>query len=198
MLEEWAHLAEENETEWIAYLTGDMRGRSPVITGFYFPPQVASGAHVAQPNDDYRAKPDTIGAVHSHVRMAAFWSGTDEAHANWPVEIVINWKGEHKVRVRLQLDCHRFARIDSKLKLTGSRPSPHREALEAALREGELAEKARHEAERARQAILVASQAPTPAVAAEGQDGPNPPQDDQNRGFGQALVDWWEGRGVRS
>lgn len=138
MYEEWVCLADEVETEWITYLIGEMRPAGAVIEAFYFPPQVASGAHVAQPRDEFRPQPRTMGATHSHVRMSAFWSKTDEDHANWPVEIVVNAKGESKCRVRLQLECHRYARIDSKIKLTGSwqRPSTWRTALEQALEDG--------------------------------------------------------------
>jgi hypothetical protein len=155
MYEEWICLAGEVETEWITYLIGEMRPAGAIIETFYFPPQVAGGAHVAQPDDSFRALPRTIGATHSHVRMAAFWSGTDEKHANWPVEIVVNAKGESKCRVRLQLECHRYARIDSKIKLTGSwqRPSEWRTALEAALKAGEDAK------------ALAASAAAAPASA---------------------------------
>jgi hypothetical protein len=138
MYEEWTALAGEVDTEWICYLVGEMKPAGAAIEAFYFPPQLASGAHVAQPDDSFRPQPRTIGATHSHVKMGAFWSKTDEDHANWPVEIVINAKGESKCRVRLQLECHRYARIDSKIKLTGSwqRPSTWRDALQAALEAG--------------------------------------------------------------
>lgn len=166
MYEEWVALADEVETEWITYLVGEMRPAGAVIESFYFPPQVAGGAHVAQPDDAFRPLPRTIGATHSHVRMAAFWSGTDEAHANWPVEIVVNAKGESKCRVRLKLDCARFARIDSKIKLTGQweRPSTWRLALQAALKAGEDAK----EAAKAQSANQPAEAGKSTGVASQG------------------------------
>jgi len=170
MYEEWTALAGEVDTEWICYLVGEMKPAGAAIEGFYFPPQLASGAHVAQPDDSFRPQPRTIGATHSHVKMGAFWSKTDEDHANWPVEIVINARGESKCRLRLKLECNRFARIDSKIKLTGAweRPSTWREALQAALAEG-TAQSARRAAE-ATSANPISATGPSGATEPEAAD----------------------------
>jgi proteasome lid subunit RPN8/RPN11 len=126
MFRAWVELAEDYSTEWIAYLIGevDQAKGTGVIREMYFPPQSASGAHVELPDSgNFRARPGTVGAIHSHVQMSAFFSRTDEDHANWPIEIVVNAKGEYCVRVRVKLECSRYSRIDGKLKLVGIRAS---------------------------------------------------------------------------
>lgn len=130
-------LAGEFDTEWIAFLIGQMNqqtGRA-MITEMYFPPQSASGAHVEAIDESFRPRTGTIAAIHSHVRMDAFWSKTDEDHANWPIEIVINARGESKCRFRIKLDCGRFSRVDGKVMLTGAKAADvFRESLKAALK----------------------------------------------------------------
>jgi hypothetical protein len=121
MYRAWTTLAQEFDTEWMAYLIGEVdaaTGRG-LITEMYFPPQSVSGAHVEQPDESFRVRPGTIAAVHSHVKMDAFFSVTDEDHANWPIEIVINARGESKMRMRVKLECGRYSRIDGKVMLTG-------------------------------------------------------------------------------
>jgi hypothetical protein len=130
-------LADEFDTEWMAYLIGDLNqstGRA-AIREMYFPPQSASGAHVEMPDDQFRVRPGTIAAIHSHVQMGAFWSATDEAHANWPIEIVINAKGESKCRMRIKLECGRFSRADGKVILVGIRAADtYRDQLKEAIK----------------------------------------------------------------
>lgn len=114
----------EYDTEWIALLIGSIGQDSNgvpayIITKFYFPPQTASGAHVDVPTGVV-PKPNTIGAIHSHVGMGVFWSETDKAHSNWPVEIVVNRKEEYKALSRYQLKCGEWAKSDSVVYLTGS------------------------------------------------------------------------------
>ena len=124
MYRAWTELAQDFDTEWMAYLQGtfDAATGKGEIVGMYFPPQSASGAHVEMPDESFRVLPGTIGAVHSHVKMQAFFSGTDEAHANWPVEIVINAKGESAMRARVKLECGRFSRVDGTIMLVGTLP----------------------------------------------------------------------------
>lgn len=121
MYRTWIELAQEFDTEWMAYLIGtiDAQTGRGTITEMYFPPQSASGAHVEQPDESYRPRPGTIAAVHSHVQMEVFFSKTDEDHANWPVEIVINARGESKMAMRVKLECGRFSRVTGKVMLTG-------------------------------------------------------------------------------
>lgn len=116
--------AKEYDSEWIALLIGrldkDSKGEPAyVIEKFYFPPQVASGAHVEVPTG-VKPRPGTIGAIHSHVAMQAFWSATDKAHSNWPVEVVINRKGDYEALSRYQLKCGEWAKSKASVYLTGS------------------------------------------------------------------------------
>ena len=137
MYQACTELAGEFATEWIAFLKGDLNqaGGRARITSMYFPPQSASGAHVEVPDETFRPEPGTIGAIHSHNTMGAFWSKTDEDHANWPIEIVINAKGESKMRMRVKLECGRWSRIDGKIVLTGIKAADaYRENLKAALK----------------------------------------------------------------
>lgn len=117
------HCTEEYDTEWIALLLGELteiEGK-PIyqIKDFYFPPQTASGTHVDVPIE-VRPKAGTIGAIHSHVNMGVFFSGTDVAHSNWPVEIVINRKRDYKAVARHKLKCGEYAKNDAKVFVTGT------------------------------------------------------------------------------
>lgn len=121
MYRAWTELANQFSTEWMAYLIGEMdqsTGRGK-ITEMYFPPQSASGAHVEMPDEAFRVRPGTVAAVHSHVKMEAFFSSTDRDHANWPIEIVINARGESQMAMRVKLECGRYSRVDGKVMLTG-------------------------------------------------------------------------------
>jgi proteasome lid subunit RPN8/RPN11 len=117
------HCTEEYDTEWIALLFGSLESvegkPTYVIRDFYFPPQTASGTHVDVPVE-VRPKPGVIGAIHSHVNMGVFFSGTDVAHSNWPVEIVINREREYEAVARHQLKCGEFAKNKAKVYVTGS------------------------------------------------------------------------------
>lgn len=118
------NLCKEYNTEWIALLIGkldkDETGAPAyIISRFYFPPQVASGAHVEVPTG-VRPRPGTIGAIHSHVDMGVFWSSTDREHSNWPVEIVINRKENYEALSRYQLKCGEWAKTKATVYLTGS------------------------------------------------------------------------------
>lgn len=126
MYQAWTELAEEFSTEWMAYLVGTFNESTgdAEVTDMYFPPQKATGAHVERPDDvPFEARPGTIGAVHSHVKMQAYFSAEDKAHANWPVEIVINARGESAMAARIKLECGRYSRVDGKVLLVGARAS---------------------------------------------------------------------------
>lgn len=129
-------LAQDVKTEWLAYLTGELNadtGRAR-ITGMYFPPQAASGGHVERTNEDFTPQAGTMGALHSHVNMGAFWSATDKEHANWPVEIVINSRGEYEMLMRIKLGCGRYSRVKGKVVLVGAKASDiYRTQLESVL-----------------------------------------------------------------
>jgi hypothetical protein len=136
----WMRLAKDIDTEWIALLKGkldkdDEGNPAYLIDGYYFPPQTAGGAHVDIPTG-VRPKAGTIGAVHSHVRMGVFFSGTDIAHSNWPVEIVINAREEYEAVARHQLKCGEYAKSKSTVYLTSVATDKVREALEVAFTQG--------------------------------------------------------------
>lgn len=141
------HCTEEYNTEWIALLLGELGevNSKPtyIIKDFYFPPQTASGTHVDVPIE-VRPKPGTIGAIHSHVGMQVFFSGTDVAHSNWPVEIVINRKHEYKAVARHQLKCGEWAKNDAKVFVTGTiLPAAIKAQLDLAFAQGEQIEKSK-------------------------------------------------------
>jgi hypothetical protein len=124
MWETFLNATKEFSTEWIALLIGkldkDSKGNPAyVIEKFYLPPQTASGAHVDVPTG-VKPRPNTIGAIHSHVNMGVFFSGTDIAHSNWPVEIVINRKEQYEAVARHKLKCGEWAKTKAKVFLTGS------------------------------------------------------------------------------
>jgi hypothetical protein len=116
MFDEWVFLAQQLDTEWIAYFMGTEREPFEYdLTECYFPKQTASAATCHAVDGEVRE--GTLGSVHSHVAMSAFFSGTDEAHFNHQVELVINRRGEVDSRVRIKLECGRFSRVKAKVLL---------------------------------------------------------------------------------
>ena len=125
-----------SNNEWIAYLIGKLEDGKALIEEVYFPEQTVTGASCEVPTE-VEAKPNTIGAIHSHVGMEAFWSKTDEDHANWPIEIVLNRKGDYKALMRVKLDCSRWSRVECKLTISASLPSRAMlESLEESIKKG--------------------------------------------------------------
>jgi hypothetical protein len=121
MFYDFVHMADKLDVEWLAYLKGAQNGLDWEIKEFYIPRQSVGGAHVDPiPETQEDMQPDTIGAIHSHVRMAAFWSTTDTDHMNHPVELVVNAHGDMKAMVRVKLECGRFVRKDAKIVLLHS------------------------------------------------------------------------------
>ncbi len=169
----------EYDTEWIALLIGklgkDSTGAAAyIIDKFYFPPQTASGAHVDVPTG-VKPKPGTIGAIHSHVNMGVFWSGTDTAHSNWPVEIVINRKEEYESLSRYQLKCGEWAKGKSEVRLTGSYVNHAIDAqVKAAFAAGDSLDKVNRAAMVSRIATqpvaspVIPATTPTPAIVTSG------------------------------
>jgi hypothetical protein len=128
MWDTFIELADACETEWLALLKGEFNTERNVyeVKDFYFPPQTATGTSVSVADGPRAPAPQagTIGAIHSHCKMGAFWSSTDKAHSNWPLEIVINAKGEYAALVRFQLKCGSYTKQDAKVMLLGQRPEP--------------------------------------------------------------------------
>jgi hypothetical protein len=126
MYDEWVMLAEEFDTEWLAYLMGHQSEDGTwIIDSYYFPKQVANGGHcnvVEGVEGKDECLPNTIGSVHSHVKMGAFFSGEDVAHFNHPVELVINARGDIKANVAIQLQCGHPSRSEAKVFTLGERP----------------------------------------------------------------------------
>ncbi len=140
---EWIALAEDYSTEWLAYLTGqfvkDDKGTRYEIRKMYFPPQIAHASHVDVDDDFTGYLPNTIGAIHSHVEMQVFFSGEDLAHSNWPVEIVVNAKGDVKVMIRHQLECGKWIKNYSEVMTVGdSANEKYIASLDKAFEAGEL------------------------------------------------------------
>lgn len=113
MYQRWIALCKAFDTEWIAYLKGTKDNDGVfTITEMYFPKQKATGAHVTADDQENQIQPDTIGTVHSHVGMGAFFSGEDKKHMNHDVEMVVNRRGEMAVAIRTKLECGRNSRIE--------------------------------------------------------------------------------------
>lgn len=155
----WLKATHLYDSEWIALLFGreSITSKSEpcyVIDGFYFPPQTATGTHVEVPTGVI-PKPGVVGAIHSHVGMSVFFSATDKAHSNWPVEIVINRKREYEAVARYKLKCGEWAKGKATVYLTGDQaPKETNPDLDAAFTLGaEMQAKSR--------AVVVA----TPVVA---------------------------------
>jgi hypothetical protein len=111
------------ETEWLAYLKGRFVPEAGedgewVIDSVYFPKQKATSTHV-EATEDNQVEEGTIGSIHSHVGMAAFFSAEDQSHFNHTIEMVLNRKGEYECLTRVELECHRFTRVKSKVMLSG-------------------------------------------------------------------------------
>lgn len=145
---EWINLAGDMDKEWLAYLVGrfvkDDKGSRYEISKCYFPPQTATPTHVDVDDDFSSYQPNTIGAVHSHVGMGTFFSGEDLAHSNWPVEIVVNNKGEVKVMIRHQLECGQYIKSYTDLMTTGDNAdSRYVAALNKAMESGQALKDAR-------------------------------------------------------
>lgn len=114
-------LCREIKGEWFGYLTG---ARTEVgnfeVDALYFPPQSAGAAHVHPIPELTETRPLTIGAIHSHADMPAKFSSVDTAHANWPLEVVVNRRGDYELTVRTQLPCGSWIRGSGKLQVVSS------------------------------------------------------------------------------
>jgi proteasome lid subunit RPN8/RPN11 len=116
---QWVWLALRFSTEWIAYLKGTQADNGDwTLTEMYFPKQRANAAHVDA--EDNEILEGTIGSVHSHVGMSAFFSTEDEKHFNHNVEIVVNRKGELATAIRRPLECSRFYRAEANVLFTSN------------------------------------------------------------------------------
>jgi hypothetical protein len=114
----WVWLARRFNVEWLAYLKGTQAENGDwAITSAYFPRQRAHGAEVRRTHDE-DVQEGTIGSVHSHVAMKAFFSGTDKAHFNWPVEVVLNRSSDILAAIAIKLACGRPSYAEGRVVLT--------------------------------------------------------------------------------
>lgn len=120
MYQKWIWLCKVYKTEWIAYLKGGQNAQTKVweIEDMYFPRQRATGSHVDA--EDGEITEGTIGSVHSHVAMSAFFSEEDKRHFNHNVEMVVNRSGDLAISVRIPLECGRWSRITTTALLIGT------------------------------------------------------------------------------
>ncbi len=104
-------LTKRTDNEFLVFLLGNLERKE--ITDLYFPKQTVSPTLCsALPGE---MLPNTIGALHSHVGMGAFFSQTDKDHMHAPLEIVINRRAEYACLVETTLDCGRTARVKGKI-----------------------------------------------------------------------------------
>lgn len=85
-------LMDHFDVEWLAYLLGEWRGDTVFVKDLAVPAQKTTASSVSDVED---APPNgTIGVIHSHVRMGAFFSGTDDQwiNNNHNVSIVVSKK----------------------------------------------------------------------------------------------------------
>lgn len=132
MWKKWVHLAQSINTEWLAYLIGERLPITPTapmggwkLVDMWFPRQRVTATHVTVIGDDLRnLREGTIGDVHSHVRMGAFFSSEDEKHFNHDIHLVVNARSEVASSIRVMLECHRTSRTTGNLVITGLEDSP--------------------------------------------------------------------------
>jgi len=116
----WLFLCHKFSVEWLAMLTGEETDTEYVLDedGMYFPVQRVGGAHIdAETCDEL---PRTIGTIHSHVDMSAYFSSTDYDHFNHPVDMVINRGGKMDCVTRVKLRCGEYQRAKAHLTLVGT------------------------------------------------------------------------------
>lgn len=92
------------DTEWMGYLTCEVTDTTYKVIDIHVPKQEVTGASA---NDIENASVTYDGVVHSHVNMAAFFSGTDSSfiNVNHNFSIVVNKRGEYKAIQRIKLPC---------------------------------------------------------------------------------------------
>lgn len=120
MWKDWIDMAGDIKTEWFAYLKGEKISNTHyIIREEYYPPQRVGGATAEPVVEPGTVQEGTIGAIHSHVEMAASFSSVDWNHFSQPVEIVINARGNYEAVVRVQLECGRWSRVNADVYLLG-------------------------------------------------------------------------------
>ena len=125
-------LAREFATEWFAYITGKREGNDYVLDGaLVFPKQKVNSAHL-EVQDGELPPENCVASIHSHVGMSAFFSNEDQAHFNYPVEMVINRNGDIVANALSTLKCGSLHRGDAQVLLVNT-PEGARAQLKSAL-----------------------------------------------------------------
>ena len=104
--------------EWLGYLIGTWQdGDTVLVKDLVIPEQQTTGSSVHEV--DERAARGSIGVIHSHVAMGAFFSGTDDTwiNNNHNVSIVVSKKNgvdklDFKSQVRKQVACGAMMLMD--------------------------------------------------------------------------------------
>ena len=113
-------LMDHFNVEWLGYLMGDWKGEVLTIKDLNVPNQKTTAASVSDVED---APPrGSIGVIHSHVAMGAFFSGTDDTwiNSNHNVSIVVSKKAgalEFKSQVRKRVSCGALMLMNLPVKL---------------------------------------------------------------------------------
>jgi hypothetical protein len=129
----WVGLARAIDTEWLAYLRGEVVDGVYKVTDMTFPEQSATSVHVSA-RDGVLVPEGTIAAVHSHVGMDVFFSEEDKAHFNHPIELVVNRKGDLLANGISTLACGQIHRGPARIVFLGQEDiKPYVEALKAKL-----------------------------------------------------------------
>lgn len=106
MYQSLIHLSAEINTEWLGYFKGTREQVDDTITyrptSIVFPKQEVSGS-MCSPTEETH---DTLGIIHSHHSMGAFFSGQDDANVNMnnDFSIVVS-NGEMKAVSKVKLPC---------------------------------------------------------------------------------------------
>lgn len=87
-----------------------------VIDNIYIPEQEV-GPATFDVEDLTNVPEKTVGVMHSHVNMGAFFSCKDDDYLNdnFDISIVMNRKYEYKCAVRIRTDCGRYAHVNGEL-----------------------------------------------------------------------------------
>ena len=103
-------LMEHFDVEWLGYLIGKWEGDNVHVTDLSIPEQKTTGGSVDHVEGELPR--GHVGVIHSHVRMGAFFSGTDDTwiNDNHNVSIVVSKKNgvanlDFKTQVRKKVPC---------------------------------------------------------------------------------------------
>lgn len=120
-------LAQRDKDEWLCYLIGEETEDGISVSDVAFPSQVRGVANVEVTGG---APEHCVGKLHSHNTMKAFFSSTDRQHFNWPLEVVINARGEYEAVCRVKLPCGELMHTAARILVTGGSIEQWQEILD--------------------------------------------------------------------